>query len=73
LKTWRAAARYVALLDNLYAFADLPVVTPKHEMTEREYNPRWAFAMVHSELMLDGDSRRNLALQMKPFPTHWDC
>jgi hypothetical protein len=35
----------------------LPVVKPKHEMTEREHHPRQAFAMVREELMLDGDIR----------------
>jgi len=28
--------------------------------------------MVRNELMLDGDSCRNFAPPMKPFPTHWD-
>jgi glutamate/tyrosine decarboxylase-like PLP-dependent enzyme len=63
----------VELLDNIHACADLPLVKPKHEMTEREYHPRQAFAMVRDELMLDGNSRRNQAPPMKPFPTHWDC
>jgi hypothetical protein len=35
----------------------LPVVKPKHEMTEREHHPRQAFAVVREELMLDGDIR----------------
>ena len=34
------------LLDDIHASADLPVVKPKHEMSEREYHPRQAFAMV---------------------------
>jgi glutamate decarboxylase len=51
----------VALLDDIHACADLPVVKPKQEMTERKYHPRNAFAMVRDELMLDGNSRRNLA------------
>jgi hypothetical protein len=62
----------VELLDDLRAFAELPVVKPKHEMTEREHHLRQAFAMVRDELMLDGDSRRNLAPPLKPIPTHWD-
>jgi hypothetical protein len=49
------------LMDDLHACADLPVVKPKHEMTEREYQPRQAFAMVRDGLTLDGDSRRDLA------------
>ena len=70
---WRATARHVALLDNLHASADLQVVTPKHEITEREYHPRCAFAMVRDELALDGNSRRNLAPPMELFPLHWIC
>jgi hypothetical protein len=62
----------VALLGDVHASADLPVVTPKHEMTEREYHPRCAFAMVRDRLTLDGNSRRNLAPPLKPIPTHWD-
>jgi hypothetical protein len=60
------------MFDCLRACADLPVVKPKHEMTEREHHLRQAFAMVRDELMLDGDSRRNLAPPLKPIPTHWD-
>jgi len=63
----------VALLDDILVCADLPVVKPKHEMPEREHHPRQAFAMVRNELMLDGDSCRNFAPPMKPFPTHWGC
>jgi hypothetical protein len=63
----------VELLVDLYACADLPVVKPLHEMSEREHHLRQAFPMVCDELMLDGNPRRNLAPPMKPFPTHWDC
>ena len=68
-----AVACYVELLDDIHACADLPVVKPKREMTEREHHPPQAFAMVRSELVLDGGPRRNLAPPIKPFPTHWDC
>ncbi len=61
MRAWRATARNVELLDDLHASGDLLVVKPKHEMTEREHHPRHAFAMVGDELMLDGNSRRNLA------------
>ena len=61
------------LLDDLRAFAELPVVKPKHEMTEREYHPRHAFAIVRGELTLDGNLRRNLAPPMELFPLHWTC
>jgi hypothetical protein len=40
-------------MDDIHASADLPVVKPKHEMTEREYHPRQAFAMVRDELTQD--------------------
>ena len=50
-----------------------PVIKPEHEMPEREHHPRQAFAMVREELMLGGDSRRDLAPPVKPFPTYWDC
>ena len=70
MRAWRATARQVEMFDDIHASADLPVVKPKHEMAEREHQP---FAMVRDGLMLDGDSRRNLAPPMKPFPTHWDC
>jgi hypothetical protein len=63
----------VELLDDIHASADLSVVKPKHEMTEREYHPCQAFAMVRDELMIDGNPRRNLTPPMKPFPIHWDC
>jgi hypothetical protein len=60
LRTWRATARHVEMFDCLRACADLPVVKPKHEMTEREHRLLQAFAMVRDELMLDGDSRRKI-------------
>jgi hypothetical protein len=63
----------VELLDDIHSTADLPVLKPKHEMTEREYHPYQAFAMVYDELMLDGGPRRNLVPPIKPFPIHWDC
>ncbi|MEM1281969.1 MAG: glutamate decarboxylase [Chlamydiota bacterium] len=49
------------LSDDLYASSDLSVSVPKYKMPEHECNPRHAYAIVHDELMLDGNSRQNLA------------
>ena len=49
------------LLDDVYASADLSVVMPKYKMPEHEHEPRHAFSVVADELMLDGNSRQNLA------------
>ena len=72
MRTWRAATRHVALLNDLHASADLPLVKLKHEMPGCEHHPHQAFAMVRNELALEGDSRRNLTPPIKPIPTHWD-
>lgn len=47
--------------DELYASADLSVSIPKYRFPESEHEPRHAYALVHDELMLDGNSRQNLA------------
>lgn len=47
--------------DDVYASVDLSVRMPKYRFPEREQNPRHAYAIVHDELMLDGNSRQNLA------------
>jgi glutamate decarboxylase len=49
------------LSDDLYASSDLSISVPKYKMPENECNPRHAYAIVHDELMLDGNSRQNLA------------
>ncbi len=49
------------LLDDVYASADLAVSMPKYRFPESQQNPRHAYAVVHDELMLDGNSRQNLA------------
>lgn len=48
-------------LDDIYASSDLGQVMPKYKMPEKEHDPRHAFAVVRDELMLDGNSRQNLA------------
>jgi glutamate decarboxylase len=47
--------------DDIYASSDLGQVMPKYKMPELEHDPRHAFAVVRDELMLDGNSRQNLA------------
>jgi glutamate decarboxylase len=47
--------------DELYASADLSESLPKKKFPRKEHNPRHAYAVVHDELMLDGNSRQNLA------------
>jgi len=48
-------------LDDVYASTDLSVSMPKYKMPENEHAPAHAFAVVRDELMLDGNSRQNLA------------
>ncbi len=49
------------LLDDIYASADLSVSLPKYRFPEEEHAPRHAYSVIHDELMLDGNSRQNLA------------
>lgn len=49
------------LEDDVYASVDLAVKMPKHRFPESEHDPRHAYSVVHDELMLDGNSRQNLA------------
>jgi len=49
------------LAESVYSSADLSVGMPKYKMPEREHDPRHAYQVVHDELMLDGNSRQNLA------------
>jgi glutamate decarboxylase len=47
--------------DDVYASSDLSVSMPKFKMPEKEHDPRHAYRVVADELMLDGNSRQNLA------------
>lgn len=47
--------------DDVFASSDLSVSMPKYKMPEKEHNPRHAFQVVADELMIDGNSRLNLA------------
>lgn len=49
------------LFDDIYAAADLSVSMPKYRFPDLEHAPRHAYQAVHDELMLDGNSRQNLA------------
>jgi glutamate decarboxylase len=49
------------VLDDVYASTDLSVRMPKYRFPEDERNPRHVYQVVHDELMLDGNSRQNLA------------
>ncbi|MCT0208188.1 glutamate decarboxylase [Synechococcus sp. CS-1332] len=56
----KPAARY-SLEDDIYSSSDLSVTLPKSHFPSREHNPRAVFAAIRDELMLDGNSRQNLA------------
>ena len=47
--------------DETYASVDLSVSMPKYRFPDEEHDPRHAYAVVRDELMLDGNSRQNLA------------
>jgi glutamate decarboxylase len=49
------------LLDDVYASSDLSVSMPKYKFPEGEQEPRHVYQLVADELMLDGNSRQNLA------------
>jgi glutamate decarboxylase len=49
------------LLDEVFASNDLSVSMPKYRMPAEEHDSRHAFQVVADELMLDGNSRQNLA------------
>ena len=54
-------------LDVIYASGDLTTAIPKYKIPRQEHSPRTAYALVHDELLLDGNSRQNLAT----FCTTW--
>ena len=49
------------LLADVYASTDLSVSMPKYKIPQHEHLPSHAFSVVRDELMLDGNSRQNLA------------
>ena len=48
-------------LDDMYASADLSACMPKCTIPEGESDPRNVCRLILDELMLDGNSRQNLA------------
>jgi len=50
-----------SLYEDVYASTDLSVAVPKYRMPDHEHDPLHAYAIVRDELMLDGNSRMNLA------------
>jgi glutamate decarboxylase len=47
--------------EDIFASSDVEVVLPKYTMPETEQDPRHAYRVIRDELMLDGNSRQNLA------------
>ncbi|GAA4421108.1 glutamate decarboxylase [Bremerella cremea] len=47
--------------DDIYASSDLSLRMPKYKFPHAERDPRHVYSVVHDELMLDGNSRQNLA------------
>lgn len=47
--------------DEIYGSLALSDCLPKYKFPKEEQNPRQVYAAVHDELMLDGNSRQNLA------------
>ena len=54
-------------LDVIHESADPVMSVPKYRIPRQERSPRAAFELVHDELLLDGNSRQNLAT----FCTTW--
>ena len=48
-------------IDAIFASSDVAAVLPKYHMPEREQDPRHVYREIRDELMLDGNSRQNLA------------
>lgn len=49
------------LLDDVYASSDLASRIPKYKFPEKEEHPVHTYQVIHDELMMDGNSRQNLA------------
>lgn len=48
-------------IDEVYASQDLAMILPKMHFPRHERDPRHIYQAVHDELLLDGNSRQNLA------------
>jgi glutamate decarboxylase len=49
------------MFDEVFSSKDVSISMPKYRMPEKEHDPRHAYQVVADELMLDGNSRQNLA------------
>lgn len=49
------------LKEDIYSTTDASLVLPKYKIPDGEHDPRLALRMVTDELLLDGNSRQNLA------------
>ena len=49
------------LFDDVYATHDLSVAMPKYKFPEDPRDPRNVYSLIRDELLLDGNSRQNLA------------
>ena len=49
------------LFDEVFASSDLSISMPKYRIPETEHLARHAYQVVSDELMMDGNSRQNLA------------
>jgi len=49
------------ILDDVFASTDFSARMPKFKFPNEEHSPRHIYQAVHDELMLDGNSRQNLA------------
>ncbi|MEM9789795.1 MAG: glutamate decarboxylase [Planctomycetota bacterium] len=47
--------------DDVYASPDLETALPKYRFPNDQHEPRIVYSFVHDELLLDGNSRQNLA------------
>ncbi|QDE70201.1 glutamate decarboxylase [Myxococcus xanthus] len=47
--------------DDVYASPDLSIAMPKFRIPDEEHSADHAYAVVHDELLLDGNARQNLA------------
>ncbi|MFC5387404.1 glutamate decarboxylase [Aquamicrobium segne] len=57
----KASINHHSAIDDVYASAELSGCLPKEKFPEAERDPRNVYAAVRDELMLDGNSRQNLA------------
>lgn len=47
--------------DEVFSSSDVSTPLPKYRIPDEEHNPRHIYQLIHDELMLDGNSRQNLA------------